>query len=172
MEKNVMETASKPGKRENTLIKVFDAPVERVWKAWTDPKIVKRWWGPEGFTAPYVSIDFHVGGKSVYCMRGPGFDGVVKDWWNTSMYLEIVPMNKIVQTMSFADEQGNPVPASYYNMPGDWPMETQLIVTFEDIGEEKTEVTVREEGIPEDMVEPSRLGWEQQFDKLVELLKE
>jgi len=172
MEKNPIETTAKPRGLENVVTRVFDAPLEKVWKAWTDPEYVKRWWGPENFTAPYISIDLRVGGRFVYCMRGAGFDGVVKDWWNTGKHLEIVPMKKIVQSMSFADEHGNPVPASYYDMPGEWPMETVLTATFEIVDGEKTKLTVREEGIPEAMIEPSRLGWEQQFDKLVELLKE
>lgn len=172
MEKSLIETATKQAGRENVTTRVFDAPVEKVWKAWTDPEYVKRWWGPEGFAAPYINIDFRVGGKYLYCMRGPGFDGVVKDWWNTGKHLEIVPMKKIVMSTSFADENGNPVPASYYKMPGDWPMETMLTATFEKLDGDKTKLTVREEGIPEDMIEPSNLGWEQQFDKLVQLLKE
>ena len=41
--------------------RVFDAPRELVWKAWTDPKYVMQWWGPKGFTAPFCEIDFRVG---------------------------------------------------------------------------------------------------------------
>ena len=41
--------------------RVFDAPRELVWKAWTDPKYVMQWWGPKGFTAPFWEIDFRVG---------------------------------------------------------------------------------------------------------------
>ncbi len=49
--------------------RVFDAPRELVWKAWTDPKYVMQWWGPKGFTAPVCQMDFRVGGKSLLCMR-------------------------------------------------------------------------------------------------------
>jgi uncharacterized protein YndB with AHSA1/START domain len=165
MEKNLSNIPSKP------IIRVFDAPREKVWKAWTDPAYVKRWWGPKDFTAPYISIDLRVGGKFVYCMRGAGPDGVVKDWWNTDKHLEIVPMKKIVQSMSFADEHGDPVPASHYGMQGEWPMETFLTVTFEDADGGKTKITVREDGIPSAMIEMSRLGWEQSLDKFAESLK-
>ena len=41
----------------------FDAPRELVWKAWADPEMAKRWWGPKGFTSPAAEIDFRVGGK-------------------------------------------------------------------------------------------------------------
>ena len=58
--------------------RVFDAPRELVWKAWTDPKYVMQWWGPKGFTAPVCKMDFRVGGKFLCCMRAP--DG--QEFWN------------------------------------------------------------------------------------------
>ena len=53
------------------ITRLFEAPRERVWKAWTEPELVKRWWGPEGFTAPSIKIDLKVGGKYVFAMHGP-----------------------------------------------------------------------------------------------------
>ena len=49
--------------------RVFDAPRELVWKAWTDPKYIMQWWGPKGFTSPVCKMDFRVGGKLLCCMR-------------------------------------------------------------------------------------------------------
>src|SRR5574341_96681 len=157
-------------KKELTITRVYDASREQVWKAWTDPEEVKTWWGPKYFTAPHIRIDFRVGGRFVYCMRGSGPDGTVKDFWNTGEHREIVPMEKIVTTMSFADEQGNPVPASHYGMPGEWPAELIVAVVFEDIKGGKTRITVREAGIPGEMNELAGLGWNQQLDKLAEIL--
>ncbi len=103
-------------KNEDIIItRMFDAPREIVWKAWTDPELTKRWWGPKNFTAPVIRIDLRVGGKYLNCMRGP--DG--KDYWSTGIYREIVPRERLVMTDSFADEKGNVVPASYYGMTGD-----------------------------------------------------
>src|SRR5207249_10001297 len=68
-----------------------------------DPERAKRWWGPEGFTAPFIKIDLRVGGKYLFCMRSP--DG--KDYWSTGVYREIVPLQRIVSTDSFADEKGD-----------------------------------------------------------------
>ena len=51
--------------------RIFDAPRELVWKAWTDPKYVMQWWGPKGFTAPVCEMDFRVGGKLLCCMKAP-----------------------------------------------------------------------------------------------------
>ena len=45
------------------ITRIFDAPRELVWKAWTDPKLVMQWWGPKGFTSPACKIDFRVGGQ-------------------------------------------------------------------------------------------------------------
>ena len=156
--------------RELVVTRVLEAPRETVWKAWTDPEIMKEWWGPKDFTAPYISIDLRVGGRFVYCMRGRGPDGVVKDYWNSGDHRQIVPLKKIVATMSFADEEGRPVPASHYGMPGKWPKEILLRVAFADARSGGTKVTVREAGIPGAMIELARLGWEQQLDKFADAL--
>jgi uncharacterized protein YndB with AHSA1/START domain len=56
--------------KENELVitRIFDAPVELVWKMWTEPDYCKKWWGPRGFTTPFCKIDFRVGGKFLNCM--------------------------------------------------------------------------------------------------------
>ena len=165
-----MATAIKHIKRASVIARVFDAPREKVWKAWTDPEAVKLWWGPKDFTAPHISIDLRVGGRFVYSMRGAGLDGAVKDYWNIGEHKEIVPMTKIVTTMSFADEQRKPVPASHYGLPGKWPKEVLVTATFADIKDGKTRLTVQETGIPREVAELSRLGWEQQLDKFADAL--
>ena len=48
---------------ELVLKRTFRAEPERIWKAWTDPEILKKWWGPRGFTTPVSEIDFRVGGS-------------------------------------------------------------------------------------------------------------
>ena len=72
------------------ITRIFDAPRELVWKAWTDPKYVMQWWGPKGFTAPVCQMDFRVGGKFLCCMKTP--DG--QEFWNAGEYHEIVPLRK------------------------------------------------------------------------------
>jgi uncharacterized protein YndB with AHSA1/START domain len=52
-------------KRDLVVTRLFDAPIEQVWKAWSDPEYVRRWWGPEGFTSPLATIDFREGGISL-----------------------------------------------------------------------------------------------------------
>lgn len=149
-----------------SITRIFDAPREEVWKAWTDPEHFKRWWGPKNFTTPVSKIDFRVGGKYLNSMRSP--EG--QEYWSTGIYREIVPFERIVCSDSFADEKGNVVPAAHYGMGGDWPLELLVTVTFEDAGG-KTRMTLRHEGIPEGtMSEQTRAGWNESFDKLAESL--
>lgn len=159
--------ATKPAKQELVITRDFDVPRERVWKAWTVPEHVRRWWGPKGFTSPVSEIDLRVGGAYLNCMRSP--EG--QEFWSTGVYREIVPLARIVCTDSFADENGNVVPASHYGMEGDWPLELQITVTFEEVGG-KTKMTLRHEGIPAgQMRDLCESGWKESFDKLAEILK-
>src|ERR1700745_4154100 len=111
-----MTDENKLASNDLVIERVFDAPRALVWRAWTEPEMIKRWWGPETFTAPEVRVDLRVGGKCVFWMRSS--EG--QYFWSTGTYLEIVPQEKIVVTDSFADENGNPVPPSHYGMPGNW----------------------------------------------------
>ncbi len=160
-----METSART--RELVITRVFDAPPEAVWKAWTDPETVKRWWGPKFFTAPFAKIDLTVGGRYLMDMRGP--DG--KDYWNTGTYRQIVPLQKLEMTDSFSDEQGNIVPASKYGMSAAFPILLSLSVNMEKVGS-KTLLTVRYPVFPDgpDFTN-AKQGWEEQFDKLEEMLK-
>ena len=147
--------------QELVIERVFDAPLERVWEAWTDPEQMKKWWGPKDFTAPTVEIDLKEGGKYLNCMRSP--DG--HEFWSTGVYREIVPMERLVITDSFADEQGNVVPGAHYGMP-DVPLETEVTVTFED-QEGKTKMTLRHAGMPVgEHGSQAQSGWNESLDKL------
>jgi len=151
---------------EIVITRIFEAPRELVWKTWTDPKRMKRWWGPKNFTAPIIKIDFHIGGKYLYCMRSP--DG--QDFWSTGVYREIVEPERIVCTDSFADEKGNKVSPSHYGMSGDLPEEFLVTVTFEE-HDDKTTMTLRHVGMPAgEMSDRAKVGWNESFDKLAESL--
>jgi len=152
--------------RELVIQRVFDAPRELVWKAWTEPERVMRWWGPKGYTSPAAEIDLRVGGKYLWAMRSP--EG--QDLWSTGVYREIVPLERMVCTNSFADENGNVVPASHYGMTADLPLEMVATVTFEEI-DGKTKLTLRQ-GMPAgEMSEMAEIGWNESFDKLAASLK-
>lgn len=155
------------------ITRIFDAPRERVWKAWSEPEQLMKWWGPKTYTSPSCKMDFREGGKYLFCMRAPNG----KDYWTTGVFKEIKPLEKIVWTDSFADENGNPVPASYYGMGDDFPAdvfpdENTVTFTFEDLNG-KTKLTLVHAGMPGG--EHGRLanqGWNESLDKVAVLLQQ
>ncbi|MBU1211255.1 MAG: SRPBCC domain-containing protein [Alphaproteobacteria bacterium] len=75
-----------------SLSRVYDAPLQAVWEAWTVPAEVAQWWGPRGFTLTTHSHDLRTGGHWHYTMHGP--DGT--DYQNTTQYLDVVPRQRMV----------------------------------------------------------------------------
>jgi uncharacterized protein YndB with AHSA1/START domain len=153
------------GTEEEGLVieRVFDAPRELVWQAWTEPEHLMRWYGPQSMTTHACEIDFRVGGRYLWGLRSP--DG--GEYWNTGVYREIVPLERFVATQSPADADGNAVPATHYGMSEDVPFETIVTVTLEDLGGGKTKMTLRQTGWPDaDMAAGAGGGWNQAFDKL------
>lgn len=154
-------------KQEVVVTRTFNAPRELVWKAWTEPEHFMEWWGPKDYTCPFCEIDLRVGGKYLNCMRSP--DG--KEYWGTGVFREIIPMERIVFTDSFADEKGNVVHGTHYGMSPDFPLEMLVVVTFED-QDGKTKMTLRHIGVPTGPdSEGTHQGWSESFDKLAESLK-
>ena len=100
-----MATGNFVPKEEHELVvtRVFDAPRELVFKAWTDPKIVAQWWGPHRFTNPVCELDARPGGAIRIHMRGP--DGTVYPM--TGTYQEIVEPERIVFTSAALNASGN-----------------------------------------------------------------
>jgi uncharacterized protein YndB with AHSA1/START domain len=142
--------------------RVFDAPRELVWKAWTDPKYVMQWWGPKGFTSPVCKMDFRVGGKFLCCMRTP--DG--QDFWNGGEYHEIVLHEKIVYSMYFTDAQGNKVEPAHYGIEHEAIDGVQDVILFEDLGNGRTRLTLIGNEIMEDAKNSGEFeGWNQIFEK-------
>ena len=93
------------GEREVVLTRVFDAPRELVFEAWTDPRHLARWWGPKGFTNPVCEVDLKVGGAWRIVMRAR--DGV--EYPCGGVYREIVPPERLVFTNMALDAHGNTV---------------------------------------------------------------
>lgn len=96
--------------REILITRVFDAPRALVFKAWTDPKHLAQWWGPNGFTITTYEMDFRPGGVWRFVMHGP--DG--RDYQNKVVYVEIAEPERLVykhvsgpqfqMTVTFADD--------------------------------------------------------------------
>ena len=143
--------------------RVFDAPRELVWKAWTDPKYVMQWWGPKGFTAPVCKMDFRVGGKSLLCMKMP--DG--QECRNAVEYHEIVLHEKIVSSMYFSDSKGNKVEPATYGIEHEAIDGAHDVTIFEDLGNGQTKLTHTGNEPMESAKNSGQLeGWNQILDKV------
>jgi len=142
--------------------RIFDAPREQVWRAWTDPELFMRWWGPSTFTSPTCRMDVRPGGRYVWSMRDP--DG--NDYYSAGTFLEVVPPERLVYTDSFADKDGNIIPPSTYGMSDAFPTELTVTVTLEDLGKQ-TKMRTTFSGMPEGPEkEMTAAGFNESLDKL------
>jgi uncharacterized protein YndB with AHSA1/START domain len=150
-----------------TITRVFDAPRELVWKAWTDPKYVMQWWGPKGFSCPTCKIDFRVGGKFLISMKSP--DG--QEFYNGGEYHEIIPHEKIVSSMYFADADGNKVDAAELGMEHEAIEDANDVTLFEDLGNGQTKLTFIGNETMESATESGQVeGWKEILEKVAEVV--
>jgi uncharacterized protein YndB with AHSA1/START domain len=154
----------KKGQEEQVLIRrVFDAPRDLVFKAWTDCERLMRWWGPKGFTTPLCKIDLRPEGVFHNCLRSP--EG--QDYCGKGVYREIVEPERITYTDFFVDEEGNPVPAAYCGISPDWPQETLVTVTFaEDQGQTMLTLQHSLGSVLASERDLCHQGWSESLDKL------
>jgi uncharacterized protein YndB with AHSA1/START domain len=113
--------------RDLILTRIIDAPREKVFRAWTEPSLLKQWFAPAPFTTPTVETDVRPGGTSLIVMKGP--DG--KEFPNRGVYLEVVKNERLVFTDAFSKAWD----------PSDKPFMT-VVLTFEDLGG-RTQYTAR-----------------------------
>jgi uncharacterized protein YndB with AHSA1/START domain len=158
---------TKPEKQDLIFTRTFDAPLEDVWMAWSEPEYVRQWWGPNGFTAPLARMDFREGGTSLLCMSSPQFGDQYSTWY----YSQIIPMKHIEYTHNLVDKDGKIIDPTKVGMPADFPQGIRNTVTFKPLGDSRTEITVTEyDWTVGQMMELSRLGMEQCLDKMAALL--
>jgi uncharacterized protein YndB with AHSA1/START domain len=104
-----MNTRIEPGiespERVLVITRVFNAPPRLVFKAWTKPEHVIRWWGPKDFTLPFCEMDFRPGGEYRFCMRSP--EGT--DHWVWGIYREILEPERLAFTWTREDAVGRPI---------------------------------------------------------------
>ena len=155
-----MNTAIHTSGKELTISRTFDAPRDVVFKAWTDPAQLARWWGPHGFTNPVCEIDPRPGGAIHIVMHGPEPYG---DNPMTGVFREVVPPERLVFTTTPLDKDGTPM------------FETVSTVTFEE-DQGKTRLTVHVvvtwstlEAAP--ALAGMEVGFRQELDRLSDHLK-
>ncbi len=160
----MMPTDSRSAKTLN-IERLFDAPRDLVWEAWTQPEHFTRWFGPREATMPSCRMEARPGGTIFFCHHFDGGNAVFKgerDIWIKGSYLEVVRPERLVFTVHFSDKDGQVV-----ERPG-FSRESLIEVTFQESGSQ-TEVIIRQTGLKADQGESE--GWRQGLDRLEELLK-
>ncbi|MEZ5993200.1 MAG: SRPBCC family protein [Planctomycetota bacterium] len=152
---------------EILITRVFEAPIQLVWDAWTKPEHFAKWWGPKTYTSPDPKIDLKVGGRLLWAMKGP--DGNVH--YTAGVFRELAAPTRLVCDTHFADKTGKKIRPAEIGFPGDWHGETTISVTLEDLGK-RTRMTVRQTGTPAEFHDMSRAGWGTSLEKLAESLTE
>ena len=152
--------------REIVITRVFDAPREVVFEAWTDPESLARWYAPHGCTVRFAKIDLRQGGAFHSCIRTP--DG--HECWCRGVYREIKAPERIVFTLAIADAKGALVEPKDVGMDPEWPKETIVTVTFAAQGR-KTLLTLHQT-VGESLAKRTGAhpSWLQMLDRLAETL--
>lgn len=137
------KTSSAADPREFIISRLFDAPRELVWQAWTDPRRMARWWGPHHFANPVCELDPRPGGSWRIVMRGA--DGV--DFPAKGVYHEVVKPERIVMTMDHSelpDEWHDRVNPNRDRRAGRPKVEALATITFEAVPDRppKTRLTI------------------------------
>lgn len=96
------ETTITKNEKQLTIVRDFDAPVEQVWRAWTESDLLDQWWAPKPWKAQTKSMEFREGGTWLYAMQGP--DG--EQHWARMDFERIVPGKSYSGTDAFCDEAG------------------------------------------------------------------
>ncbi len=150
--------------------RTFNAPIEMVWQVWTDPELVKRWWGPKHFTSPVAKIDFRIGGKSIVSMQAPKEMGG-QMYYSVWEYMKILPFETIEFMQSLCDEGGNKINPTSVGMPADFPVDVRTVATFTKASEETTEMTVTEYAEFGTISNFARIGLEESMDKMLAIFQ-
>jgi uncharacterized protein YndB with AHSA1/START domain len=150
--------------RTYVMERVFDAPRELVFEAYSTAEHLKNWWGPKGWTLPFCEVDFRPGGTWLYCMKGPvgSEDGEMMESWGKAVYQEIIEPERIVYKDTFVDSDGSRVEGT-----------PEMLITVEFVEEEgKTRLiskTLFESA--EQLQQVLEMGMEQGFSETLDRLE-
>jgi uncharacterized protein YndB with AHSA1/START domain len=146
--------------------RMFDAPRELVFDAWTQPEQLMQWYAPRGCTIQLVQLDARPGGRFHWCIRNPSFG----DCWCVGAYQEIVRPERIVYTLATADSAGNEIEPVQAGHDPRWPRETLVTVTLADV-RGSTRLTL-EQSVLESLAKHTGAhpSWLQMLDRLDEVV--
>lgn len=167
-----MTNTTEDVKTQDLVVKrIIDAPLELVWKAWTEPEHVRRWWGPKDYASPRCELELREGGKFLFAMRAPQEQGGQVSY-TAGVYHKIVPLARLEFTQTLADADGHPMDPAELGMPPDFPREIRMVVTFK-ARRDMTELTVTANDWPvSTMFVYALAGWNQSIDRLAESVQE
>lgn len=153
-----MNAPAQYGERSLTLTRVYDAPRELVWRAWTDPKMLAQWFGPKHFTSSVPEFNVRPGGALRIVMHGP--DG--NDYPMKGVFRAVEPPSRLTFSNIAVDNDGNHL------------LEGETTVILEEQGG-KTKLTLQTYAkglvpMAPQMLAGMEMGWSGSFDKLGELL--
>ncbi|MGA2583589.1 MAG: SRPBCC domain-containing protein [Tepidisphaeraceae bacterium] len=153
--------------RDFVISRVFDAPRDLVFSAWTEPNRLAQWFGPKGCTIRVAKMEMRPGGVLHSCMKTP--DG--REMWGKWVIREVVPPRRLVFVNSFSNEEGG---MTRHPLSPTWPLQMLTTVTFVE-QDGKTEITLRWIPINSTDVENKtfdagrdsmNMGWGGTFDQL------
>jgi len=146
--------------------RMFDAPRERVFDAWTQPESLLQWYAPRGCTITLAKLDVRPGGRFHWCIHNPSFG----DCWCVGVYREVVRPERIVYTLATADAAGNQIDPVQAGHDPRWPRETLVTVTFTDV-RGSTRLTL-EQNVAESLAKHTGAhpSWLQMLDRLDEVV--
>lgn len=159
--------------QELVITRTFQAPRRIIFKAFTEPAHLAKWWGPKGFTMNALTLDLRPGGTFHYCMTSP--EGM--EMWGIFFYREIEAPERIVFVNAFSDKDGNIVRSAFSPT---WPL--QVLNTWT-LKEEEGITTLTLRGKPLDATDEEtetfnnmhagmKQGFGGTFDQLEQYLKE
>jgi uncharacterized protein YndB with AHSA1/START domain len=144
------------------ITRIFDAPRELVFEAFSNPEHTKQWMGPRGFTATHFEQDVRPGGKWRACLHQTGeWQGqTYPDLWQGGVFKEIVPPERIVYTFAWEGQGGQPT------------RETLITITFTELEDQKTHMDFHQAFFDSiTQRDGHNQGWNSTFDRLNDFLK-
>src|SRR5262245_18935938 len=152
--------------------RTYPVPVEAVWAAWTAPELVRRWWGPEGFSCPLARMDVRAGGVSLLAMQAPPqYCG--GQTYNTWSYSVVEPRARLEYVVRFADQTGTTISPADAGIPPGVPDAVPHVVTFTRTDDGGTELRIIESGYTTPQArDMSQIGLDQCLDKLALVLSD
>lgn len=152
-----------PGE-ELVLVRDFAAPLDLMWRVWTEPDLLMQWWGPENFTAPSSSVDLSPGGRWQVTMQGPAGTEFAGEYPIDAKILEADPPGRLLMELDFdADD-----------VPGG-TMHIEMDIRLEALGPGVTRQTIRQKFTSAavrdaNLARGAKEGWNGSFAKLDRLL--